>query len=86
MTPSPPGKTILHLMKRGVPEVVLGADIDSLLHILFHLSIGELGKIQEAQKKRGQLRKVKTTITIAAVTTVQSLLYVQSSVTYIPDM
>ena len=73
-------------MKRGVPEVVLGADIDSSLHILFHLSIGELGKIQEAQKKRGQLRKVKTTITIAAVTTVQSLLYVQSSVTYIPDM
>ena len=73
-------------MKRGVPEVVLGVDIDSSLHILFHLSIGELGKIQEAQKKRGQLRKVKTTITIAAVTTVQSLLYVQSSVTYIPDM
>ena len=73
-------------MKRGVPEVVLGADIDSSLHILFHLSIGELGKIQEAQKKRGQLRKVKTTITIAAVITVQSLLYVQSSVTYIPDM
>ena len=73
-------------MKRGVPEVVLGADIDSSLHILFHLSIGELGKIHEAQKKRGQLRKVKTTITIAAVTTVQSLLYLQSSVTYIPDM
>ena len=73
-------------MKRGVPEVVLGADIDSSLHILLHLSIGELGKIQEAQKKRGQLRKVKTTITIAAVTTVQSLLYVQSSITYIPDM
>ena len=73
-------------MKRGVPEVVLGADIDSSLHILFHLSIGELGKIQEAQKKRGQLRKVKTTITTAAVTTVQSLPYAQSSVTYIPDM
>ena len=73
-------------MKRGVPEVVLGADIDSSLHILFHLSIGELGKTQEAQKKRGQLRKVKTTITTAAVTTVQSLPYVQSSVTYIPDM
>ena len=73
-------------MKRGVPEVVLGADINSSLHILFHLSIGELGKIQEAQKKRGQLRKVKTTITTAAVTTVQSLPYVQSSVTYIPDM
>ena len=73
-------------MKRGVSEVVLGADIDSSLHILFYLSIGELGKIQEAQKKRGQVRKVKTTITTAAVPTVQSLLYVQSSITYIPDM
>ena len=73
-------------MKRGVSEVVLGADIDSLLHILFYLSIGELGKIQEAPKKRGQVRKVKTTITTAAVPTVQSLLYVQSSITYIPDM
>ena len=73
-------------MKRGVPEVVLGADIDSSLHILFYLSIGEFSKIQEAEKKRGQVRKVKTTITTAAVPTVQSLLYAQSSVTYIPDM
>ena len=73
-------------MKRGVPEVVLGADTDSSLHILFYLSIGELGKIQEAEKKRGQVRKVKTTITTAAVPTVQSLLYAQSSETYIPDM